>query len=122
MRTGGILGFLGVGLGALGAHGIKTWLVDAPDAAKRIEWWEIGVRYHLVHALFVLVCAALGASAWATRLAVAGVVLFSGSLYLMTLSGMAMPFAAITPFGGVLFLAAWAMLIFKGRRAGEEPG
>ena len=111
MRTAGILGFLGVALGALGAHGVKSWLGDAPDAAQRLDWWHTAVLYHLVHALFVLGCSSLGASPWATRLAVGGVVLFSGSLYLMTLSGMAMPFAMITPFGGLLFLAAWAVVI-----------
>lgn len=112
MRTAGILGFLGVALGAMGAHAVKTWLGDAPDAAQRLDWWHTAVLYHLVHALFV----GFARDKWPTRLAIAGVVLFSGSLYLMTLSAITVPLVFITPVGGLCFLAAWGCLI-KGRRA-----
>src|SRR5688572_27124887 len=119
MRTAGILGFLGVALGAFGAHGLKGWLAPMADGAERLAWWNTGVQYHLWHAL-LLVGMALLPSTKVTRvggaLCVAGIALFSGSLYVMTLTGIKI-LGAVTPFGGLAFLGAWVCVVVAGKRA-----
>lgn len=108
-------GFLAVALGAFGAHGLRSRLAALPDAAKRFEWWETASHYHLAHALALGVLAAVCrelAPAWARTAGVAfvvGVVLFSGSLYAMTLSGRT-ALGAITPLGGLALLVGWFTL------------
>ncbi len=104
-----VFGFTGVAFGAFGAHAIKS-MVDQ----ERLPWWETASRYHLVHAL-ALVFAAILAAKVPGRLAksagwcfAAGIVLFSGSLYLMTATGVR-GLGAVTPFGGLLLLAGWAL-------------
>jgi len=103
-----LLLFAAVGLGAFGAHALKARL--APDMQAI---WQTAVQYHAWHALGLLAVGlftmqrpdAPGASlaAW---LFVAGIVLFSGSLYALALSGVR-GLGAVTPFGGVAFLAGW---------------
>ncbi len=101
-----LLGFLGVALGAFGAHGLKTTLAAFDTAAI----WQTAVLYHLVHAV-----AALWASErrplvtwiWAT-----GILIFSGSLYIMAVTDFRW-LGRITPIGGVLFLAGWLLLLKK---------
>lgn len=109
--TAALLGFTGVALGALGAHGVKHLLAGAADAAHRLDWWETAARYHLAHALAAGLAAVLAPSSrparWAGGLFAAGTLLFSGSLYLMALLGQTWP-AAVTPVGGLLFLSGWA--------------
>ena len=102
---------LAVALGAFGAHALKARL--APDL---LAVFEVGVRYHFYHALALLAVAwactrwpgsgAVAASGW---LFVAGTVLFSGSLYLLSATGTRW-LGAVTPVGGVLWLAGWASL------------
>lgn len=116
-----VLGFLAVALGAFGAHGLERLLEGAPDGTKRMEWWTTGAHYHLTHAI------ALGLVAWAasrspggaTTLAgwafVVGVTIFSGSLYVMTLTGVRW-LGAITPIGGASLLVGWAALAFAASR------
>ena len=113
-------GFLAVALGAFGAHGLKSKLSALPDAADRLGWWHTGAQYHLAHALalgLVAVLAerrpggALTVSGWAF---LAGTVLFSGSLYLMTLTGVR-GLGAVTPIGGLSFLIGWAALAWAAR-------
>lgn len=111
-----VLGFSAVALGAFGAHGLKSGiLAGLDDGAQRLAWWETGVRYQMWHALFMLGVNAVwtspqpGVLRWIPRLVGAGVVLFSGSLYAMTLSGVRW-LGAITPLGGLAFLAAWCCL------------
>ncbi len=110
-----VQGFLAVALGAFGAHGVKKLLEGLPDAAQRLTWWETGSKYHLVHALAIGLAAVLAAhvkgrapviAGW---LFTAGLALFSGSLYVMTLTGLKV-LGAVTPIGGLLLLAAWALL------------
>lgn len=111
----GIFGFLAVALGAFGAHGLSARLAPLPDGAARLEWWSTAAHYHLVHALALAVIAFLAArssSAAVTVAAIAfaiGIVLFSGSLYVMTLTG-ARALGAITPIGGLAFLVGWASI------------
>jgi len=106
-----------VGAGAFGAHGLKRMLT--PDL---LAIWQTGVLYHLVHALGLFVVALLGARFGSTLLSTAGavmfagIVLFSGSLYLLALTGTRW-LGAVTPLGGVAFLAAWALVAWAAWRA-----
>ena len=111
--TASIFGFLGVALGAFAAHGLKTYL----DAGSLVTF-ETGVRYQMYHTFALLVVAlayvkwpgkALIASGW---LFITGIILFSGSLYVLSLSGMR-SLGMITPFGGVAFLAGWLCLAWS---------
>ena len=108
--TGVAFSGLGVLLGAFGAHGLRDRL-----ATDMLVVYETGVRYHLYHA-FALVVAAWAASRWPNEwtgsagwLFVAGIVLFSGSLYLLAMTGVRW-LGAITPIGGICFLAGWTAL------------
>lgn len=112
----GIAGALGVGLGAFGAHSLPQLVSEdaLADAARR---WDLAARYHLIHALALgLVAMHPSPPAWAGGLFVAGMVLFSGSLYAMALSGQTM-LGAITPLGGLSWIAAWLVLAFASRPA-----
>jgi uncharacterized membrane protein YgdD (TMEM256/DUF423 family) len=105
-RTAAILGFLGVALGAFGAHGLKALL----EAHATTAIWQTAVLYHLVHAV-----AALWASEKRPSVVsvwTAGIVIFSGSLYLLAVTNIRW-LGAITPFGGVLFLIGWGMILRK---------
>jgi uncharacterized membrane protein YgdD (TMEM256/DUF423 family) len=108
------VGFTGVALGAFGAHALKPVFAAAENGAERAAWWQTGVQYHLVHAvLLVAVWALWGRLAHPARMAgsiVVGVCLFSGSLYLMALTSVRL-LGAVTPLGGVAFLAAWLHLL-----------
>jgi len=111
LLLGSLAGFLGVGLGAFGAHGLKTRL-----SAEMLAVFETGVRYQMYHALALLVVSAAIGHLGSARLLVsagwlfvAGIVLFSGSLYALALSGVT-TLGAITPIGGLAFLGGWACL------------
>ncbi len=113
---GAAFGFLGVALGAMGAHALSTRL--APD---RLAIYEVGVRYQVYHALALLAvawaCERFGAPAGAAGWAfVAGILIFSGSLYALAF-GAPRWFGAITPIGGLCFLAGWLLLVVAALRA-----
>ncbi|HEY7768941.1 DUF423 domain-containing protein [Longimicrobium sp.] len=120
-RTFWILGctfaLLAVGAGAFGAHALRARLT--PDL---LAVWETAARYQMYHALALLVVAfAVGRAAgggWALAgwLFTAGIVVFSGSLYVLALSGVRW-LGAITPLGGLCFLAGWVALLLAGMRA-----
>jgi uncharacterized membrane protein YgdD (TMEM256/DUF423 family) len=106
-----VLLFLAVAAGAFGAHALKSRL--APDM---LSVWQTGVQYHAWHGLALALAGVLmlqmpgrGGFAVAAWCFVAGIVLFSGSLYALALSGVR-GLGAITPFGGFAFLAGWAVL------------
>ncbi len=109
-----VVGALAVALGAFGAHGLEAMLHEAADGAKRAAWWQTAAHYHLVHALLAAVFASLAPRCARARtgvaLVVVGVVFFSGSLYAMTLTNLKV-LGAITPLGGLAFIAAWLWLI-----------
>jgi uncharacterized membrane protein YgdD (TMEM256/DUF423 family) len=113
--------FLGVALGAVGSHGLKHLVKDLPDAAERIGWWDTGARYHLVHALALGLTAIVAHQVSnrgprvAAGLFVAGIFVFSGSLYVMGLTGFR-GFGAVTPFGGFAQLAGWLVLMWSMRQ------
>src|SRR5712691_10996664 len=108
--VGALAGFLGVALGAFGAHGLRARL-----STEMLGVFETGVRYHLIHAVAIVATASLvnrdggrllTAAGW---LFTGGIVLFSGSLYVLALTGIT-TLGIITPFGGLAFLAGWACL------------
>ncbi|MBX3213211.1 MAG: DUF423 domain-containing protein [Labilithrix sp.] len=110
----GVLGFLAVALGAFGAHGLKSRLGPLADGAARLEWWSTGAHYHLAHAVALAAVGYLaGRSGASTAVVVAagafvvGILLFSGSLYAMALTGTR-ALGMITPLGGLGFLVGWA--------------
>ena len=115
----GLLGALGVALGAFGAHALKGAMATAVDGAQRLVWWDTATKYHLWHALLAAVCASLIQRYPRVRislmLCIVGTMLFSGSLYVMTLTNFRI-LGAITPLGGVAFIAAWLALVFAVRR------
>ena len=106
-RVAAALCFLAVGLGALGAHALK----DTLQTNGMTEVWNKAVLYHFVHGLALLVLAALSVtSRAASGFFVTGIVFFSGSLYLLSLTNVKW-LGAITPFGGLCFLAGWLCLM-----------
>ncbi len=112
-----VLMFVGVAAGAFGAHALRARLT--PDA---LSIWQTAVQYHLWHALGLLAAgllllqrpdsAPLGVASW---LFVAGIALFSGSLYALALTG-ARGFGPVTPIGGIAFLAGWAAMAWAAWR------
>lgn len=110
--TGAVLAFLGVALGAFGAHALKARL-----ASDMLAVYQTGVQYHLVHALGILLVGilvqVLPASKWlpvAGWTMTVGVIVFSGSLYALSISGIRV-LGAVTPLGGVALLAAWLLVV-----------
>lgn len=109
---GAVNAFLAVALGAFGAHGLEGKL-----PAKYLETWKTGVTYQMFHATGLLVIGLLlgkvpASSLFSTAgwLMLAGIILFSGSLYVLSLTKISV-LGAITPLGGVAFLAAWVLII-----------
>ena len=110
--VGALAGFIGVALGAFGAHGLRARLPP-----EMLAVFETGVRYQMYHACAILIVALAAArlDGWLIRAAgwffAGGIVLFSGSLYALALTGVT-TLGAITPLGGVAFLIGWACLAF----------
>jgi len=111
LLIGALAGFLGVAAGAFGAHGLRSRL-----SPEMLAVFETAVRYQMYHVLALLITsAAIGRIGDARLLLVAGwafvtgIVIFSGSLYALALTGVSM-LGAITPIGGVAFLVGWACL------------
>lgn len=124
LMLGALLGAAGVTLGAFGAHGLSTWLetqaLDAETMAKRREWFDTAVRYHFLHAIALTLVGIVGSRVpgYATQSAgwlfLAGIVIFSGLLYVMTLTGIKI-LGAIVPIGGLALIAGWLALAFAAR-------
>ena len=111
-----INGGLAVASGAFAAHGLHGRL-----DAQALQMFETGARYHMYHALAIGLAAlamrdaAAGPATSAAGFFLAGILLFSGSLYLLALTG-ARWFGLVTPFGGVCFLIGWGLLVFAATR------
>jgi len=111
----GVSGMLAVGAGALGAHALRTRLT-----AEQISAWTTASQYHLLHSVVLLALAL-----WATRgetsihlpasLFLAGIVLFSGSIYLLVLTQLRW-LGPVTPLGGLCLIAGWASLLWLARQ------
>ncbi|HVF73254.1 MAG TPA: DUF423 domain-containing protein [Chthoniobacterales bacterium] len=111
LRIAATFCFLAVALGAFGAHALK----DSLKAKGLLEAWNTAVLYHLLHGVALVALALHGASHRAAFfLLTAGIVLFSGSLYTMALTNVRW-LGAITPLGGLCFLAGWAWLVISPR-------
>jgi uncharacterized membrane protein YgdD (TMEM256/DUF423 family) len=112
LLLGAVAAFLAVILGAFGAHALRGRL-----SPEMLAVFQTGVQYHVYHALaLILVSAIMGRmSGWLIQTAgwcfVAGIVLFSGSLYLLAATGVTV-LGAVTPIGGLAFLIGWACLAF----------
>lgn len=108
----GIMGFTSVALGAFGAHGLKNILTD-----QLLETYKTGVLYHLIHSVVLLVIALAGKNKFIKSFwfFLAGIILFSFSLYIYAITGITM-FAMITPVGGVSLLVGWLFVIVEGIR------
>lgn len=109
--TAAVMAALAVILGAFGAHALKARLT-----VEQLQTFEVGVRYHFYHAFALLLTGMLYKEfpgkllLWAGRLFVAGTVLFSGSLYLLSNAEGLKKLGMITPLGGVCFIAGWLLL------------
>ena len=118
LATGALFGASGVALGAFGAHALSSRLADS-----NLGVWDTAVTYQLIHALALLVVGLLGRQPGAgnTAFAVAGwgfllgIVLFSGSLYVLAFGGPRM-FGPVTPLGGVAFIVGWLALLIGALR------
>ncbi len=119
LAVGSTSAFLAVAAGAFGAHALRDRLDDSLLAV-----FETGVRYQMYHALALVAVAWVmdrwggGLVVWSGWLFVAGTVVFSGSLYLLALTGQRL-FGAVTPLGGVAFLAGWVALLVGIIRAAD---
>ncbi len=112
----GVLGAIGVAIGAHAAHGLEAMLLEqgvAPEAiTKRLEQCDVAVRYHMLHALVLLILGLLAPAVMAKRRTLAvglfllGIALFSGGLYSMVYLGQ-MGHWAIVPSGGLCFILGW---------------
>lgn len=109
---GAINAFLSVALGAFGAHGLEGKIPQ-----KYLETWQTGVQYQMFHSLGLFVVAFFmdklpnaGLITWAGWLMFIGIILFSGSLYVLSVTQIKV-LGAITPFGGISFLIAWILLV-----------
>jgi uncharacterized membrane protein YgdD (TMEM256/DUF423 family) len=112
LAAGGLAALLAVALGAFGAHALKGRV-----PAETLAAWHTGVEYHFYHALGLLAVGLLAIQLpgsalvkWSGGVMLAGIVLFSGSLYALALSGERW-LGALTPVGGVAFLVAWGLLV-----------
>src|SRR5690606_17056790 len=109
--TGAIFGFLSVATGAFGAHALKPALIQS----GKLEVFELGVEYQFYHALALLITGVISHMLpstkfkYATVCFLAGVILFSGSLYVLSFTSLGI-FGLLTPMGGVMLLLGWALL------------
>ncbi len=120
----GVLGVVGIICGSMGAHGLDGILAKlhySPELIeKRLQQFDTGVRYHMYHTVALVALAAIPFGSpdtrrWVGNFMVAGIVLFSGSLYALTLTNRT-EFGMITPIGGLCWIIAWAGLIKMGYR------
>lgn len=106
-----------IGAGAFGAHGLKRIL-----SAEMLTVWQTAVTYQIAHALGLFIVVLLSYKfaspllSWSAYLMFAGIILFSGSLYILSLTGVR-PLGAITPIGGALFLVSWLLVIIAAIKA-----
>lgn len=112
VRIAAIVMFLGIGLGAFGAHGLEDQLL----ANDRVDTWETAASYHLIHGLALLIVAlVLPTRKFVFGAFLVGVLIFSGSLYALALTDLS-KLGAITPIGGLSFLIGWGALAIGGTR------
>jgi len=101
----GVFGALAVILGAFGAHGLKAVLATHGT----LDVWQTASHYHLIHAAVLLMLALTGASRWGWNSMLVGTTIFSGTLYVLAVTGVKW-LGAITPIGGVFMIAGWLLV------------
>lgn len=117
-----VMGFLAVGLGAFAAHGLETMI-----SPRMLEVFQTGVQYQMFHVVALFVVGLLfrlnqeysALLKWSGYLFTIGIILFSGSLYILSITGINR-LGMITPLGGVAFLVAWALLFFSIYKQADE--
>ena len=118
--AGAVNAMLSVAFGAFGAH-----LLEGRVADKYLDTWQTAVQYQMFHSIGLIAIAilmsssligSLGSLNWAGYLMLAGIIIFSGSLYVLSLTGISI-LGAITPIGGVAFIVGWIMLIVAASKA-----
>lgn len=115
LRVASVLGFLGVALGAFGAHALKELLITH----GRVDDWKTATLYHLVHAVVIVALSrSPRVSAAAVWLFTTGIIIFSGSLYILCVTNVRW-LGAITPIGGLCLLAGWLVLIIRPSSSGS---
>jgi uncharacterized membrane protein YgdD (TMEM256/DUF423 family) len=111
VALGALNGLISVAAGAFGAHALKTRL-----DARSLEIFETAARYQMYHAFAMILCGMLATRAttagWVFQ---AGILIFSGSLYVLALTGIK-GLGAVTPFGGLAFIVGWALLAWSAWR------
>ncbi|MDN5212065.1 DUF423 domain-containing protein [Fulvivirgaceae bacterium BMA12] len=121
LAASAMLGLLGVALGAFGAHALRAHLLQT----GRLETFETAVKYQFYHALALLAIAVfMHLKRWrglriAALFMILGVVIFSGSLYMLCFTNVGI-WGAVTPIGGVLLILGWACLVYVGIT--QKPG
>jgi len=129
----GISGALGVVMGSFAAHGLEDFLNDffvvsggleQESVRKRLDQFDVAVRYHLIHTLALLALASLAVGTptcrhWVSRLFLLGLVLFSGSLYALVLTNTPV-LGAITPWGGLSWIVGWLLLAWMARPGASD--
>ena len=117
-----IFGALAVAIGAFGAHSLKAYLMEA----GRFDTFETAVRYHFYHTFALLAVGLLGWHVesrllkWSGACFIVGIVLFSGSLYVLCMVSGLDFFGVITPLGGLFFIAGWLLMLFAVLRRREN--
>ena len=113
---GGICGFLGVALGAFGAH-----ILEPKLSTEMIDIYNKGILYHLIHSAAILAIAITGQEKFykCALFFTLGIILFSFSLYLYSVTQV-LTFALITPLGGISFLIGWGLIILEGFRISKQ--
>jgi uncharacterized membrane protein YgdD (TMEM256/DUF423 family) len=107
------LGLTGVMLGAFGAHAMEARLTDM----DRVDTWETAVFYHLTHAIVLLVISRMPhPPRWSAYAMITGILIFSGSLYMLCLTGITQ-LGAITPIGGLALMTGWLALFMPPKKA-----
>lgn len=118
--AGAVNALLSVAFGAFGAHMLEGRVAD-----KYLDTWQTAVQYQMFHAAGLMIVGilmsssligTLGSLSWAGYLMLAGIIIFSGSLYVLSLTGISI-LGAVTPIGGVAFIAGWIMLIVAASKA-----
>ena len=117
LSIGAILGALSVAIGAFGAHALKATL----EANQRLETFETAVKYQFYHTFAIIVVGLLLAKfddkllQYSSISFLAGIIIFSGSLYALSISGVT-KWGAVTPFGGLFLIIGWALMLLAIRR------
>ena len=123
----GISGAIAVIMGSFAAHGLEEYLSSSdpsgPFLLKRLRQFDVAVRYHLIHSVALLALSSVRIGSpnrrrWVARLFLTGLILFSGSLYLLVLTNTP-KLGAITPLGGLSWIVGWLLLLWMVRPVGD---